>query len=483
MRYSILFCLWALILMIFSSHAQKEPFRQDIVGQIEPLLVSVKTTFELDFKIKSSTSPRSFLNTQPPESYLRPNVASARAYPQVLYQHRIHFPRATYLSVHFAYFNLPPTDFVVIQSRENPEISFTYRGTGRANLGLEGGFFATHVPRDDLLILYYTTSRSESSSDEDEYGYVIDGYARGMNTPEEEPEAKKEPKTICDRDFSKEAKCYAGEPQVYRQSQAVARLLVNGISSCTAWLIGCEGHLLTNHHCISSNKSALNTDVEFMAEAKSCDQQCRTSFSCRGTVKTKGLTLIHANKDLDYALLKLNIAPSSYAQLSYLQLRATTALVNEPIYIPQHPRGMGKKIAMFVNAEGNNVATITRTNISNECGADQLGYLADTQPGSSGAPVVSLTDHAVIGLHHCGGCENTAHRANTILGDLTQRRILPKCAIAGSTPPPPFQGGDDSVSDDDDNNSEVRCVLKLSGCEPASKCQYDVNLWTCVLRK
>ena len=35
-----------------------------------------------------------------------------------------------------------------------------------------------------------------------------------------------------------------------------------------------------------------------------------------------------------------------------------------------------------------------------------IGYTCDTEPGSSGSPVLSAVNHTMIALHHLGGCNN-----------------------------------------------------------------------------
>ena len=47
----------------------------------------------------------------------------------------------------------------------------------------------------------------------------------------------------------------------YVRAKAVARLLIGGTSACTGWLIGSEGHLLTNEHCIHNASDAASLQV------------------------------------------------------------------------------------------------------------------------------------------------------------------------------------------------------------------------------
>ena len=95
------------------------------------------------------------------------------------------------------------------------------------------------------------------------------------------------------------------EPEVYNQARAVARLLVGGSFTCTGWLVGCEGHLITNNHCIANTVAAVNTDYEFMAEGEFCTTDCFGSLLCPGTVEATSATLIQTDVALDYSLLRL----------------------------------------------------------------------------------------------------------------------------------------------------------------------------------
>jgi len=52
-----------------------------------------------------------------------------------------------------------------------------------------------------------------------------------------------------------------------------------------------------------------------------------------------------------------------------------------------------------------------------------VGYNADTQGGSSGSPVLSATDNAVVALHHCGGCQNVAVDVRDVISSLKTKGI------------------------------------------------------------
>jgi hypothetical protein len=340
----------------------------------------------------------------------------------------LHHSGATYVAVHFSRFELAPGDHVVVRSPDGAQ-AWRYEGLGRAGLGLHAdGFWATHVKGDTAIVELYSARELGT------YGYRIDRYARGFTQAEiaeKNPgEIPYDPEAICGADDSQWAACFPGvEPQIYDHSRAVARLLINGAFSCTGWLVGCEGHLMTNNHCISSSGEALNTDYEFMAEGATCATNCAGSFACPGTIAATSATLVQTNVPLDYTLVKLptNVTPT----YGFLTLRESGAVLNERIYVPQHPAGWGKRIAVAStnSNDQSGFAEIFSLNTS-PCtgGPGDIGYFADTQGGSSGSPVLAYSDHKVVSLHHCANCPNRGLDIVDVIGNLGPN--LPACAVA-----------------------------------------------------
>ncbi len=86
---------------------------------------------------------------------------------------------------------------------------------------------------------------------------------------------------ICNgTDLSKPAICYSSEyPTVYSASKAVFRVSLRFediiLSHCTAWLLGCKGHVMTNKHCVESQDMANNLIFELMAEGTQCSNECK----------------------------------------------------------------------------------------------------------------------------------------------------------------------------------------------------------------
>ena len=345
---------------------------------------------------------------------------------QLVWQHELTFPDATFIAPHFDHFELPAGAELTV--REPNDIrSRTYTGIGKFVPG-EAGFWGMHMPGKVALLELRSSVPLAADA------VHLDKFSRGLEAWNSKRPGHDPDKAICGNDDSLEAKCYQqSEPDAYDKGRAVARLLIAGGSLCTGWLVGSQGHLMTNEHCIGSAGAAANTDYEFMAEGGSCNENCAIQLSCPGIVESDTATLIQLDSALDYALVELptNIT-STYG---YLQLRPSGGVVGERIYIPQHPAGWGKRIAMD---DGASPAVITSLN-EPPCsgGPGDVGYFADTQGGSSGSPVLGYSDNKVVALHHCANCPNRGVPIDAVIADLGNN--VPPGAVCS----PVIDGGGD----------------------------------------
>jgi hypothetical protein len=288
-------------------------------------------------------------------------------------------------------------DYVIVRSPDGSR-SWRYEGAGKADLGLSAeGFWGIHIAGDTAIIELWSAGEGGG------FGYTIDRYARGFTREEfGEPDAID---GIIGVDDSEWAPCYeTSDPVIYDRSRAVARLLITGTFACSGWLLGNEGHLMTNQHCIENQSQAWNTNYEFMAEGASCATNCGWWFACPGTIVSTTATMIGFSADYDYALVELPVNPTQ--AYGYFVLRETGGVVNERLYMPQHPQGWGKKVALY-SSEPNDpgwpkVVTKNAGGCQGRPGPD-MAYRADTQGGTSGSPVLGYSDNKVIALHHCGG--------------------------------------------------------------------------------
>ncbi len=347
-----------------------------------------------------------------------------------LFTARIHHPQATYIAPHFAVMDLAPGDRVVVRSPDGRQ-ERTYIGLGRHGLGRSAdGFFATHVKGDTAIVELFAAAGSRG------FGFTIDAYGRGYSVAEIErfwarglgekmnlPRPPRGPESICGKDDSREAKCYqASEPQIYDESRAVARLLLYGAESCTGWLVGTAGHVMTNRHCIVNQAYVDNSDFEFMAEGATCATDCSGTGACPGVIEASGGTLVQVNAPLDYSLVLPDTSTGTGVNLpatyGFMQLRASGPVLNERMYLPGHPGLWGKRISVESTHPADPGGFALVTSLSEPTcsgGPPEVGYFADTQEGSSGSPVLAYADHRVVALHHCGGfpeCTSTGGARN-----------------------------------------------------------------------
>ncbi|MEN7550492.1 trypsin-like peptidase domain-containing protein [Rapidithrix thailandica] len=322
---------------------------------------------------------------------------------QKVWSERVYEKDASYIALHFTRLELSENDYLIVRNAENTRAwKYSLQDSKRKS------FWSIHVYGEEAIIEIF------SKNSKGGYGYDIDKIARGYSHGDITQEA------ICGGDNSRNAICYINtEPFVYDRSKAVARLLINGVSACTGWLVGDDGHLMTNEHCIENQSDANNVTVEFMAQGSNCNTNCNSWLGCPGTIEATSATLVRSSVNLDYALLQLPTNVSS--TYGFLQLRAGGAVEDERIYIPQHPAAWGKRIALNsdnINDTGGFARVHTLT--APRCGGSgyDVGYYADTRGGSSGSPVLGYGDHLVIALHHCAYCPNRGVPIEKIIEDL-----------------------------------------------------------------
>ncbi|MCP4152993.1 MAG: hypothetical protein GY757_34995 [bacterium] len=349
----------------------------------------------------------------------------------VVYEKTFHSPNAGYIAIHFSSFDLGTGDRVEISNGDG-SLFYTYTEKGKLGMGGEvlGAFWATHIPGDTAVVKLHSKGNGGN-------GFVIDKWVRGyerelieaLTSDFDVPlDGDNGTEAICSSDDKEWAQCYSGD--IYDKSKAVCRLLINGSSACTGWLLGSEGHVMTNNHCIDSSSDANNTDYEFMAEG-SCSTNCSGWFACPGTVVATSATFIQTDSALDYTLVKL---PTNVTgTYGYLQFRDTLPTVGERIYIPQHPGADGKQISVYSDFTGGFSEVYSTDEPGCSGGPGDIGYYADTEGGSSGSPVIGYGDHLVVALHHCANCPNRGVPIPSIISDLGTN--IPNDAIGSGTPP------------------------------------------------
>lgn len=389
-------------------------------------------------------------------------------------------------TLHFASFNLPDADYVLLRAKNVDKSSPDAKVLAGRNT--TGNFFSSPIVGDGFILELYQQPKSASSSSSAAlatsapsacFGVEVDGMVFAVEKQAEAAQANqlaiglpqlrpkseqttstptdtrlktprpsrqdKDNESLCGEDESKEAVCleHSSLPEqqtYYSKSRAVARLTIRkdnsmNVAYCTGFLLGCEGHVITNQHCIRNWLDALNTYVEFFAEAPTCGSKaCDERGSCPGHLVATRATLTAVSTDLDYALIKISSDNGTKSDIAsflaqvggYLQLRASGPKLEEEVYIPQHPLGQGKRIAWTASGKPGRIESLSVS----ECGGSDAGYYVDTQEGSSGSPVIGKSDNAVVALHHCGGCLNGGIPSQKLIADLETKGVLPRCAIA-----------------------------------------------------
>ena len=344
-----------------------------------------------------------------------------------------------FVNLHFKNFDLAPGDYVEVFSPKTGE-SYAFSEGGKVvNFDTRetiSEFWTGAIWDDKVVVRLYSKGNSLN------YGFEIDRVAYGYS--EEKIQRLFEQstgiaKTVCGADDREQIACYQGT-EIYNKSRAVCRIIIGGRYTCTGWLVGSEGHVMTNQHCIENANDAQNTQFIFNFEYQNCNGTSATSQD----VVANTSTLVKLSNNLDYSLVKLPVNPTN--TYGYLSMSSQAPSTGDRIYIPQHPGGRRKEIAVFDSQSSGNVAQI------NNVGSKRIAYFADTQGGSSGSPVLDYNSNLVVVLHNTGSCSagNGGNKITSIINDLGN--LVPANGVdnnnsgGGGNPPggggnPPGGGG------------------------------------------
>lgn len=278
---------------------------------------------------------------------------------------------ATFIIVHFTNFSLNDGDYVAIRDgKGNLRQIITNDDPGKTD------FWAFAVDGDRAFVDLISGSAGAHA-----YGFDIDQYGYGFIPLIE---------SICGTDDKVDIECVNGTPQ-YERAKSVGRMLYQKGTNwylCTGSLVSQENHFLSNEHCVNSQAIVNTLQVRFNYQYTTCGGSTLASY-----VTHYGDAFLVSNYSYDCSLMTLSGNPQ--ATFGYLELDPRDMVLNETVYIPQHPGGRPMEY---------------NSNIVNDPVADgytansDFGYQVDTEGGSSGSPVLSMTDHKVVGLHHWGLC-------------------------------------------------------------------------------
>ncbi|WP_158299946.1 trypsin-like serine peptidase [Glycomyces paridis] len=242
-------------------------------------------------------------------------------------------------------------------------------------------------------------------------------YARGLNEAELDSRpaaAQPSPESVCGRDDSEHAACYKEtDPEAYDASRSVARLIIDDQFYCTAWLAEGGNRLLTNNHCFDTDELAKATEVQFGYECLEC-----TGGDTATPIKVTGDDVLATDYTYDFTLFTV-ADYDAIAHLPHLPIDTGQAATGEKVFIAGHPGGRPLRIAAVTDESGRARPAAAQCRVSDNTWNGRgwrtdLAYLCDTEGGSSGSPVVSRETGAVVGLHHLGGCPNSAVRMDLV---------------------------------------------------------------------
>jgi len=179
-------------------------------------------------------------------------------------------------------------------------------------------------------------------------------------------------------------------------SRSVARLYVPRIvhgkrevlgGVGTGWLITPD-LMLTNHHVINARlpgESPANA-LDFQAQGEQTLVWFDYHLEGGSHIDYEGTELVHSNPKLDYALFRLVKAMEKREHLPLIHQKPKLE-TSTRLNIVQHPGGGPMRFAIRNNFY-----------VGEASGSNRIRYVTDTEPGSSGSPVLNDRWH-VIAMH------------------------------------------------------------------------------------
>lgn len=314
---------------------------------------------------------------------------------RVVWSRTLHWPNASYISVHFEAFDLQPGDELILG---DPAGRYHHRYTGKGLSQRGGDFWGLSILGEtmELRLISY-------SAEHQAFGLVIDRWAHGYPLGDNGGETD----ALCGSEDFRDVECYKDSyPVEYDVARRAVRLIKNGSAHCTGWIASCENHIITNEHCVGSQSELDQIEFQFEYKRPACGSGTPTV-----DLQLQGGTLLEVNGGLDYAMIMPDLAGSDpQATYGFMQWDPRVANIDELMYIPGHPSGDPKRLSIEStdsHDESGRCEVFSTSEPACTGGpVPDVGYYCDTEGGSSGSPVVSGETHAVIALHHCANCPN-----------------------------------------------------------------------------
>lgn len=317
---------------------------------------------------------------------------------------------ASFIKVHFDYFNLPEGVVLEVSNPSGTEV-YRYSNSNRdsftwdESLGHDGmSSFSSMSISGNTAVIRLEVKGKPLNNRGQYYGVHVTTYSQGF--PNDYIEGvfgealPVDVESTCSGNQRYDAACYEqSHPTEFERSHAVARLLM-GNSLCTTWRVSDDNRMMTNNHCTSTASGVASSEAWFNYQYTSCNGNQLGS-----TTKVSGDQLLATDYTLDYTLFTVNNF-SSIQSFGNLGLDVRMPIQDEEIYIPQHGSGNPKELAIESDANAGNICRIDVVSAYGRAAGTDTGYYCDTIGGSSGSPVLARSSHKVIALHHFGGCPN-----------------------------------------------------------------------------
>jgi len=172
----------------------------------------------------------------------------------------------------------------------------------------------------------------------------------------------------------------------------------SGTGTCTATIIS-STYILTNYHCIPGTETGIEVRRALLQMDYLSDERDATAY-------TVNISPVEADRDLDYAILRVQGNPS--ATYGTVPLYVRDPLPQEELFLIHHPAGLTQRITR----QGCRLSSSSRAIYGSE-----LRHRCDTKGGSSGALIFSDNQENgrfyVVGLHYAGFAQQTTDAYNS----------------------------------------------------------------------
>jgi hypothetical protein len=326
-----------------------------------------------------------------------------------------HYPRASYVKLHFNRMMMLPGDYLTVSNPDGTE-SYRYDATTSDKWAMsitgDTAELEMHRVAGDALGVGSLLGTLGVNVDQVARGYTPDEQAKAPEAQLTAPGRTGREESVCGGDESADAVCYkSADPVAYTRSKAIARLLINGTELCTGWRLGSKDRMLTNNHCFTTSADAYETEVWFNYQCAQCG-----GYEVYKPTKVWGAQVLATDHVYDYTLFTVEDF-KSIQKFGYLTFDTTRPAKGQELYIPQHPAGEPTRIAGALGEKAGTCAVANNAYDGYATGSD-VAYYCDTEGGSSGSPVISRKTDEVVAMHHFGGCPNSGVRADLLYAKL-----------------------------------------------------------------